>query len=111
LDTLEFKDLSRAAYTANRLLTFIDRLRHYARREPADLDQAKDMLGAIAEVCKNTFIQTADTYDQVMVGGIPRRGVRERLRRRAGVPLACLCRGGHPLLAAAKERRCHLTRR
>jgi hypothetical protein len=41
------------------------------RATPADLDRAKDILDAIADVCHNTLVQTADTYDQIMVGGIP----------------------------------------
>jgi hypothetical protein len=72
LDTLQFSSPERADYTANRLMEFLDRLHHYAtEEEPADLDQAKDMLAGIAEVTKNMTNQVLDTHDQMMVGNIP----------------------------------------
>lgn len=72
MDKLEFNSPERAAYTANKLLEFVDRLRSYAGGgEPADLDQAKDKLAAIAEVSNSMISHVLDTHDQFMVGSIP----------------------------------------
>jgi hypothetical protein len=72
LNDLNFTELARAAYSANRLLDVLNGLHHYASTvEPADLAQAKDMLGAVAEVCRNAINDAIDKHDQGMAMGIP----------------------------------------